>query len=372
MSQSGRLYIAQIQCWEYLDCCRRPSIMPDPEPAPQRILRRAANILASKGVKELVFTPPEPPKRRPSRLGSMKQKFKEVRGVLLRSKSTSETPSSALTPAQRHTRTQSAVFARSNTVPLGHNRFSLQTMTSPIETTANPLPSTDRTGNHAATDITVPELLQRGTPMTKVSSTKQKKYMFRVDADQGQIVYLSSKEKIGAYSHCSPCLFHLIDTLVPIETIREMRFGADARYDREQFQISQQYEPRWITLIYILDGNYKTLHLIAPTQDVFNMWNVTLQQLHAIRQELMTGLGNVEMRQALWEKHYWKGADEEKDQKLEFSEVEKLCRRLNINSSSDDLRRLFKVLRSVHSLSSFDMLYLPASRHPQSKLPRFR
>lgn len=122
-----------------------------------------------------------------------------------------------------------------------------------------------------------------------------------------------------------------------------MRFGADARYDREQFQLAPEYEDRWITIIYILDGNYKTLHLIAATKDVFNMWTSTLRKLYAIRQELMTGLGNLEMRQAVWEKHYWTGADEERDQKLEFNEVEKLCKRLNINSSSEDLLRLFQV-----------------------------
>jgi len=58
----------------------------------------------------------------------------------------------------------------------------------------------------------------------------------------------------------------------------------------------------------------------------------------------MRGLGNGEMRQALWEKQYWKGADEERDQKLSFEEVEKLCRGLNINSHKDDLLRLFKVI----------------------------
>jgi phosphatidylinositol phospholipase C delta len=57
----------------------------------------------------------------------------------------------------------------------------------------------------------------------------------------------------------------------------------------------------------------------------------------------MQGLGNGEIRQALWEKQYWKGADEERDQKLTFDEVEKLCRRLNINSNHEDLLRLFKV-----------------------------
>lgn len=49
------------------------------------------------------------------------------------------------------------------------------------------------------------------------------------------------------------------------------------------------------------------------------------------------------MRQTLWEKQYWKGADEEADQKLTFEEVEKLCKRLNISSSKDDLARLFRV-----------------------------
>ena len=61
----------------------------------------------------------------------------------------------------------------------------------------------------------------------------------------------------------------------------------------------------------------------------------------------MRGLGNVEMRQALWEKQYWKGANEEEDQKLTFEEVERLCRRLNINSDSADLLRLFKVCRII-------------------------
>lgn len=132
-------------------------------------------------------------------------------------------------------------------------------------------------------------------------------------------------------------------SLVPIENIKELRSGSDARYYREQFQLAQEYEDRWLTIIYIIEGAYKTLHLVAATKDIFRMWDTTLRKLHAIRQELMSGLGNIEMRQAIWRKHYWKGADEEKDQKLSFEEVEKLCRRLNVNSSSGELLRLFKV-----------------------------
>jgi phosphatidylinositol phospholipase C, delta len=153
-------------------------------------------------------------------------------------------------------------------------------------------------------------------------------------------------ESVNFLSYYCPSPPPLIINIVPIENIKEIRSGADARYYREQFQLAAEYEDRWLTIIYILDGQYKTLHLIAATHDVFQMWDGILRKLYGIRQELMSGLGNIEMREAVWEKQYWKGADgdgEEKDQKLEFEEVEKLCKRLNIRSSKEELLRLFKV-----------------------------
>jgi phosphatidylinositol phospholipase C, delta len=72
------------------------------------------------------------------------------------------------------------------------------------------------------------------------------------------------------------------------------------------------------------------------------MWDSTLRKLYAVRQTLMRGLGNFDLREALWAKQYWKAADEQADQKLYFEDVEKLCKRLNVNSSPDDLYRHFK------------------------------
>lgn len=57
----------------------------------------------------------------------------------------------------------------------------------------------------------------------------------------------------------------------------------------------------------------------------------------------MSGLGNVEMRQNIWERQYWKGADEEGDQVLDFDDVERLCMRLNANVKKDELERMIKV-----------------------------
>jgi phosphatidylinositol phospholipase C, delta len=131
--------------------------------------------------------------------------------------------------------------------------------------------------------------------------------------------------------------------IVPIESIKEIRTGQDARYYLDQFQLSRQYEDRWLTLVYILDGKYKTLHVVATTREALQIWDIYLGKLYGIRKELMSGLGNVEVREAVWERQYWKSADVQADEKLEFEEVERLCRRLNINSGRDDLKRLFKV-----------------------------
>lgn len=135
---------------------------------------------------------------------------------------------------------------------------------------------------------------------------------------------------------------------VPIENIKEIRSGPDARYYREQFQLSSDYEERWITIVYIVDGRYKTLHVVAPTKEIFREWDKTLRDLYAVRQELMSGLGHVEQRQAVWERRYWKGADEGGDEKLSFEEVEKMCKRLNINFSQVDLKSRFDVSLRIY------------------------
>ncbi|KAF8184702.1 1-phosphatidylinositol-4,5-bisphosphate phosphodiesterase 1 [Pholiota molesta] len=173
-------------------------------------------------------------------------------------------------------------------------------------------------------DTMIPDALQKGTTMLKMADGKKKAIVCRIDPDEGQILYKSSKEVI-----------------VPIECIKELRLGTDARYYRLQFKSPEDYEDRWITIIYIVDGTYKTLHLVAETRDVFQQWSLALQKLYAIRQGLMSGLGNFETRQSVWERQYWKGADEEGDQVLDFEDVERLCKRLNVSKTTVELKKLF-------------------------------
>ncbi|KAJ2933007.1 hypothetical protein H1R20_g4087, partial [Candolleomyces eurysporus] len=171
----------------------------------------------------------------------------------------------------------------------------------------------------------IPEIVEKGTLMTKVSEKGQKRVTFRIDPDEGDILYKSRK-----------------NGLVPIECIKELRSGADAHYYRTQFEFPAEAESRWITIIYILNGTYKTLHILADTYDAFKAWDTSLRKLYAVRQGLAAGVGNNEMRQAVWDRQYWKGADEEGDQKLDFDDVERLCKRLHANLKSSEIRNFFE------------------------------
>jgi len=72
----------------------------------------------------------------------------------------------------------------------------------------------------------------------------------------------------------------------------------------------------------------------------------------------MSGLGHTETRLAIWEKQCWKRASEDQEQKLKFQDVEKLCKRLNIHSNTEDLSRLFRVrLELSRSLARTHLLF---------------
>ena len=86
---------------------------------------------------------------------------------------------------------------------------------------------------------------------------------------------------------------------------------------------------------------YKTLHLLSADANAHQMLDITLRKLQSIREGLKDGSGSLEMRQAIWEKQYWKSSDEEKDQKLDFRNVEKMCHRLNLDPPLHELKRRF-------------------------------
>ncbi|KIK61621.1 hypothetical protein GYMLUDRAFT_42638 [Collybiopsis luxurians FD-317 M1] len=197
------------------------------------------------------------------------------------------------------------------------------------------------TGDESATQnlTSVPKVPQEWLKFTKLSERKIKYTLFRIDPEEGQILYESQKKR-GI-------------KIIPIESIKELRFDGDTSYYRSLYKLPADVQTRWITIIYILDGKYKIMHIIAPSDVVFQQWKESLNKLYAVRQGLMSGAyGNI-IRDVVWEKQYWKIADHDGDQKLEFDDVQRLCRSLSLHFSEQELTKLFKAA-DVHSRGYLD------------------
>ncbi|KAF7299231.1 Phosphoinositide phospholipase C [Mycena indigotica] len=165
----------------------------------------------------------------------------------------------------------------------------------------------------------IPNVLQDGIQLTKVSLKKQRTLLFRLDPERGQLSWESKTPKY-----------------IPVDAIRELRVGAETKNYRDQFQIfGQDYEERWLTLIYIVDSSYKTMHLLGPSKEIIQMLFIALKQMYSRRSELLDGLSQGERLDAAWERHYWNGRG------FTLDDIERLCRRLKVGYDGLEIQRLF-------------------------------
>ncbi|KAJ3733041.1 PLC-like phosphodiesterase [Lentinula guzmanii] len=271
----------------------------------------------------------------------------------------------------------------------------------PENTTFSPIiPAfSDSVSTESLVNSKVPQMLQQGTPLLKISKKRQKpkQFVFRLDADQGRIVWKSKVYKF-----------------IAVENIQEIRTGQAALNHINQLQCTpvEEYLPRWLTLIYLGPSRskpnysplplgspksnysvhtYKTLHLVATSNHVVQLWEHTLKAMVALRVSLTSGLGfggglnsdrTMEAtRQALWERSFWTIAAEnmrsmrsrsgsntervgfgveslgspgaQEEQRLSFNEMRVLCERLHVRMPEAEVRRLFN-LADVHGLGSLD------------------
>ncbi|KAF0500264.1 PLC-like phosphodiesterase [Gigaspora margarita] len=177
---------------------------------------------------------------------------------------------------------------------------------------------------HDKQNVTIEPCLAEGTALLKVSLDKKREKIFRIDIDQGQVLWNSKKSgKIN------------------IENIKEIRVGDAIRGYKDPFKISADIEPRWFTIIYVDSGKYKTLHLIAPTLELFNIWVDNLKKLHLHRVDMIGGLDQLRKRDSLWLNRYWKQADKDGKSKLGYDDVVNLCYDLNIYMSKALLKTKF-------------------------------
>lgn len=197
----------------------------------------------------------------------------------------------------------------------------------------------------------VPQELQKGEPMLKVTSKKVMQRIFRLDADRGQIVWDSKKKNKGECVHHSRFSERsdadvACPSTVDLESICEVRWASAASAYRTSLSISASHEPRWVSIIYQRTGEYKALHLIALSNESLARWKKGLETLQNARRALLglevTPTGSLSQKENMWLRQQWKDADSNtQDEKLDLGEIIKLCKRLGIQSTADDLAQKF-------------------------------
>ncbi|MCJ1483798.1 Phospholipase C [Schaereria dolodes] len=185
----------------------------------------------------------------------------------------------------------------------------------------------------------VPPILRQGTTLTKVTKRKRKTLTFVLDTDSAKVTWNPANSSKRFY----------------IDDIQQIRLQGDARNYREEFQISADLESVWFTIIYadqdrVKGRPLKTMHLIAPSQHIFELWTSTLDDLSRYRHDLMTGLAGSGQDEKTLRGH-WKremartlgeGPRFEDEENLDLGGVQLLCRSLHINCSKNMLRAHFE------------------------------
>ncbi|CAP92282.1 Phospholipase C [Penicillium rubens] len=179
--------------------------------------------------------------------------------------------------------------------------------------------------------------VQRGTVLTKVTKKRRKQVRFFLDLDAAKVFWDLSNPAKRFY----------------IDDIKEIRVGADARNYREEHQVPEDLERRWFTIV-IADSDrskgraVKTLHLIAPSDRILELWITTLEHISRYRIDLMSGLAGSGQSEAVLKAHWEREMSRLfpqrpplEEQSLDLAAVEKVCRSLHINCSKNMLRAQF-------------------------------
>ena len=185
----------------------------------------------------------------------------------------------------------------------------------------------------------VPSKLQQGTPLTKVTKKRRKDLRFVLDTDSAKVFWNPSNASKQFY----------------IDDIQQIRLQSDAKNYREECGVGLEYESRWFTIIYADQDRakgrpVKTMHLIAPTQVIFELWTSTLDDLQRYRHELMDGVAGSRLNEKTLRGHWrcemaklFSGAPHrDEEENLDFAGVENLCLSFHIHCSKNVLRAQFE------------------------------
>ena len=196
-----------------------------------------------------------------------------------------------------------------------------------------------------------PSALFRGTVLTKVTKKKRKVLNFVLDMDSARV----------SWNPTNPAKRFYVDDITSIH-LQE----AASNY-RKECSVADSDERLWFTVIYS-DKNRsrgkqdRTVHLLAPNPEIFDLWTSALMDLKKYRHDLMKGLVGSSQDESMlrghWKRHLVRTFGElppsNHAEHLDLHGIESLCRSLHLNCSRNMLRAQFeRADRNSHGYLNF-------------------
>lgn len=182
----------------------------------------------------------------------------------------------------------------------------------------------------------VDPLIQRGCVLVKVSKQKRKQRTFFLDLHAAKIFWDASAPSKRLY----------------IDDIKAIHTGADARNYREEQQVAQEFEDRWVTIVFAnpersKNRPMKTMHLIAPNKRIIDLFTTTIEKISQYRIGIMAGLASSSHCEATlkahWRREILKHGSQTnlpepslsqvslEEKSLDLGAIEDVCKSLHIN-----------------------------------------
>ncbi|CAL9727793.1 1-phosphatidylinositol 4,5-bisphosphate phosphodiesterase 1 [Monosporozyma unispora] len=172
---------------------------------------------------------------------------------------------------------------------------------------------------------TLSTLLQtKGILLTKVTRSKHKLYLFKLNQNNSKILWRSDTKSI--------CL----------DAIKDIRVGKMASNYMEEYHVP--FTNRWITILYIMNKKLKIFHAIAKTDDQFQLFYQCICNVVKLRKELMESMSlpdHAKFATIHWNNMVSEKKEDQLKDTLTFEQVKRLCDRFHIYCSVTHLRRIF-------------------------------
>lgn len=186
---------------------------------------------------------------------------------------------------------------------------------------------------------TTSAVLENGTWLTKATKGSTKRIKLWLDTNTARVCWHSTNPSKSFF----------------VDDVRDVRVGIQSRNARDDVQIPEEQEARWVTIVYDVPERskgrtIKTMHVIMPDDYILKLWTDALSIVSKDRSEIMNALHPSPEKSEKSMTMAWRQVMARKPansgQRVSLDDARWLCRNLEINCTDSAVKTHYKAAAS--------------------------